>query len=102
MKVTDSRSGLGANRRHSRSYGEDLQRRHGCEDALSCFDISGSEYYLPGTDGGSGHLAQLVGADRHRRLGQAVETEQHGPIDCQGDDAGDGKAGDAETTMVGV
>jgi hypothetical protein len=44
MKVMDSRSGLGANRRHSFDYGKDLQRRHVCEDALSCFDISVSEY----------------------------------------------------------
>jgi len=45
MEVMDSCPGLGANRRHSCSYGEDLQRRLECEDALSCFDISESGYY---------------------------------------------------------
>ena len=44
MKVMDSCPGLGAKRRHSGGYGEDLLRRDGCEDALSCFDISVSEY----------------------------------------------------------
>jgi tripartite-type tricarboxylate transporter receptor subunit TctC len=44
MKAMNSSPGLGANRRHSRSYGKDLQRRHGFEGALSCFDISGLEY----------------------------------------------------------
>ena len=44
MKVMDSRPGQGANRSDSRSYREDLQRRHGCEGALSCFDISGLPY----------------------------------------------------------
>ncbi len=45
MKVMDSRSGLGAKRRHSGGYGEHLQQRHGCEGALSCFDISGLGYW---------------------------------------------------------
>jgi hypothetical protein len=40
MKAMDSRPGQGANRSDSRSYREDLQRRHGGEGALSCFDIS--------------------------------------------------------------
>ena len=40
MKAMDLRPGQGANRIDSRSYREDLQRRHGCEGALSCFDIS--------------------------------------------------------------
>ncbi len=47
MKVMASYPGLGAkrsHRSHNGGYGEDLQRRDGCEDALSCFDISGSEY----------------------------------------------------------
>ena len=44
MKVMDSRPGEGANRSDSRSYREDLQRRRGCEGALSCFDISGLPY----------------------------------------------------------
>ncbi len=44
MKAMDSHPGQGANHSDSRSYREDLQRRHGCEDALSCFDISGLLY----------------------------------------------------------
>lgn len=44
MKVMDSGPGPGANRRHNRSYDEDLQRQRGFEDALSCFDSSGVEY----------------------------------------------------------
>ena len=48
MKVMDSRSGLGAERRHSGGYGEHLQQRHGCEGALSCFDISGLGYQSQG------------------------------------------------------
>ncbi len=45
MKAMDSCPGQGANRSDSRSYREDLQRRrHGCEDAHSCFDISGLMY----------------------------------------------------------
>jgi len=44
MKAMDSCAGQGANRSHSRSYGEDLQRRHACEGALSCFDTSGLQY----------------------------------------------------------
>ncbi len=39
MKVMDSRSGLGAG-----GYGEHWQQRHGCEGALSCFEISGLRY----------------------------------------------------------
>ena len=45
MEVMDSRSGRGANRRHSGGCGEDLQQRRGCEGALSCFDISVPEYW---------------------------------------------------------
>jgi len=37
MKTMDSRPGLGANRRHSCGYGEDLQRRHGREGAFFMF-----------------------------------------------------------------
>ncbi len=44
MKAMDSRPGQGANRSDSRSYRKDLQRRHGGEGALSCFDISGLLY----------------------------------------------------------
>jgi hypothetical protein len=40
MKAMNSRPGQGANRSDSHSYREDLQRRHGCEGALSCFDIT--------------------------------------------------------------
>jgi len=42
--VMDSRPGQGANRSDSRRYREDLQRRHGCEVALSCFEFSVSLY----------------------------------------------------------
>ena len=45
MKAMDSRPGQGAKRSDSRSYREDLQRRHGGEGALSCFDIFGSLYW---------------------------------------------------------
>ncbi len=44
MKAMDSRPRQGANHSDSCSYREDLQRRHGCEDAVSCFDISGLLY----------------------------------------------------------
>ena len=44
MKMMDSRSGLGANHSHSNSYGEDLQRCHGREDAFSCSDTFGVLY----------------------------------------------------------
>jgi hypothetical protein len=44
MKAMDSAAGLGANRSHSRSYGEDLQQRYAVEGALSCFDISWAQY----------------------------------------------------------
>ena len=47
MKTMDSRSGRGANHSHSSSYGEDLQRRPGCEDAFSCSDTSGVLYWAP-------------------------------------------------------
>jgi len=40
----DSRSGQGANRSHSRRYGEDLQRSHGREGAISCSDTFGLQY----------------------------------------------------------
>ncbi|MEI8327016.1 MAG: hypothetical protein WCH44_16955, partial [Betaproteobacteria bacterium] len=50
MKVMDSRSGLGAKRRHSGGYGEHWQQRHGREGALSCFDISGLEYPYSNTE----------------------------------------------------
>ncbi len=36
-KARDSSSGLGANRSHSRSYGEDEQHRHGLEDPFYQF-----------------------------------------------------------------
>ena len=44
MKSMNSRAGQGANRSNSRSYCEDLQRRHACEGAISCFDTFGSQY----------------------------------------------------------
>ena len=36
MKTMDFALWLGANRSHSRSYGEDEQQRHGAKDAFSC------------------------------------------------------------------
>jgi hypothetical protein len=44
MKATDSAPGLGANHSDTSWYREDLQRRRGAEDALSCFEISVSMY----------------------------------------------------------
>jgi len=44
MKSMDSLAGQGANRSNSRSYCEDLQRRHAGEGAISCFDTSGLQY----------------------------------------------------------
>ena len=44
MKAMDSARRLGANRSDTRRYREDLQRRPRVEDAVSCFDISGSQY----------------------------------------------------------
>ena len=35
---------LGANRRHSCSYGEDLQRRMADEGAISCNRFGGTDY----------------------------------------------------------
>ena len=43
MTVMDSPSALGAKRRYSAGYGEHWPQRHGCEGALSWFDISGLE-----------------------------------------------------------
>jgi len=44
MKVMDSASWLGANHSDTRTYREDLQRRHGVEGALSCIDIFESQH----------------------------------------------------------
>jgi len=44
MKAMDSAWWQGANRSNTEWYCEDLQRRHRVEDALSCFEISGSQY----------------------------------------------------------
>ena len=44
MKVLASRPGQGANRSEGWPPSQGLQRRHGCEDALSCFDIFGLQY----------------------------------------------------------
>jgi hypothetical protein len=44
MKSMDSCAGQDANRSHSHRYGVDLQRRHACEDTISCFDTSGLQY----------------------------------------------------------
>jgi len=46
MNVMDSVPWLGANRSDTRTYREDLQRRHGVEDALSWFDIFESQHYV--------------------------------------------------------
>ena len=48
MKAMDSARRLGANRSDTRRYREDLQRRPRVEDAISCFDISGSQYQRAG------------------------------------------------------
>ena len=40
----DSFGRLGANRSHSRSYGEDLQRRMADEDAISCKRFGETQY----------------------------------------------------------
>ncbi|MDH3210154.1 MAG: hypothetical protein OEL91_07230, partial [Burkholderiaceae bacterium] len=44
MKVMNSASWQGANRSDTRTYREDLQRRHGVEGALSWFDIFESQH----------------------------------------------------------
>lgn len=54
MKAMDFDSGQGANRSHSRSYGEDEQRRHGTKDAFSCSDIYAADHQArPGQDRGA-------------------------------------------------
>ena len=44
MKVMGSAAWLGANHSDTRTYREDLQRRHGVEGALSWFDIFESQH----------------------------------------------------------
>jgi hypothetical protein len=44
MKRMDFFAGQGARRRHSVLYGNDEQRRHAEKDAVSCFDIYGSQH----------------------------------------------------------
>ena len=44
MKSMNSFGRLGANRSHSRSYGEDLQRRMVDEDAISCERFGKTQY----------------------------------------------------------
>ena len=44
MKSMDSFLRLGANRSHSRSYGEYLQRRMADEDAISCKRFGETQY----------------------------------------------------------
>jgi len=44
MKVMDSCPGQGASRSEGCAPSQGWQRRHGCEDALSCFDIFGLQY----------------------------------------------------------
>src|SRR3989338_8178547 len=48
MKVMDSCSGQGASRSEGRAPSQGLQRGHGREDALSCFDIFGLQYLCKG------------------------------------------------------
>ena len=43
-KAMDSVRGQGANHSDAQWHREDLQRSHRVEDALSCFEISGSEH----------------------------------------------------------
>jgi hypothetical protein len=47
MKVLDSCPGQGASRSEGWTPSQGLQRRHACEDTLSCFDIFGLLYPLP-------------------------------------------------------
>jgi len=44
MKLMHSFVRLGANRSHSRSYGEDWQRRMADEGAISCKRFGGTQY----------------------------------------------------------
>jgi hypothetical protein len=44
MKVMDSQPWQGASRSEGWLPLQGLQRRQGCEDALSCFSISGLQY----------------------------------------------------------
>jgi hypothetical protein len=44
MKLMHSRARQGANHSHSRSYGEDLQRRMAREGAISCNWFGGTDY----------------------------------------------------------
>ena len=47
VKSMDSSVRLDANRSHSRSYGEDLQRRMADEDAISCKRFGETQYQEP-------------------------------------------------------
>ena len=44
MKRMDFFAGQGTRRRHSMAYGNDEQLRHAEKGAVSCFDISESQY----------------------------------------------------------
>lgn len=59
MKAMDARAGQGAN--HRRRYGEDLQRRHAGEGALSCSDTSGPQYrvLVPADWWRTGHVGDI-------------------------------------------
>ena len=46
IKLMNSFVRLGVNRSHSRSYGEDLQRRMAGEGAISCERFGGAKYWL--------------------------------------------------------
>ena len=75
MKTMDSLSGPGANHSHSYRYGEDLQRRPGCEDAFSCSDTFGVLYQA--SDQFQRHRCGLTAADTQRgqALGQATRLQ---------------------------
>ena len=65
MKSMRSIVRLGANRSHSRSYGEDLQRRMADEGAISCNRFSGTDYEI-----------QLSGGFGGDRIGQGAQLQQ--------------------------
>ena len=70
LKLMHSRARLGANRNHSRSYGEDLQRGMVGEGAISYKRFGGTEYWSPGQNGlaGDPSLPQGQAAIVGRRL----------------------------------
>ena len=67
MKAMDSIRGQGANHSNARRHCEDLQRSHRVEGALSCFEISGSEYQAQGVP----PMQIRISANRELETGQA-------------------------------